>query len=369
MPCSGCLYRGLVENGPGERASFINEGYTKLTSTDWISKYESRIQYENIIEIQFKNTRKEYYLNENNIQLKKGDIVAVESQHGYDIGTVVLTSSLVWAQLKRKRIDINRYNPKKIFRKATQTDLQKWKESMELEQATMLRTRQIVNEMGLEMKVGDVEYQGDKSKAIFYYIAENRIDFRELIKVLAREFRIRVEMKQIGSRQEAGRIGGLGSCGRELCCSSWKSEFNSVILDAAKVQELPANAQKLAGQCGKLKCCLMYELDNYMEAREDIPNQLLELETITGVAYHYKTDMLKRIMYYSFDSGSPENLIPVPVSRVKEIIERNKRGIKVEKLIEDRKNQKSDPEYVQGSIEVERIAPDMITGKNDRKKD
>lgn len=369
MPCNGCIYRGLVENGPGEGTSFINEGYTKLTSTDWISKYENRIPNERIIEIQFKNTRKEYYLNENNIQLKKGDIVAVESQHGHDIGTVILTSSLVWTHLKRKRIDINRYKPKKIYRKATQADLQKWKEAMELEQPTMLRTRQIVDEMGLEMKVGDVEYQGDKSKAFFYYIAENRIDFRELIKVLAREFRIRVEMKQIGSRQEAGRIGGIGSCGRELCCSSWKSEFNSVILDAAKVQELPANAQKLAGQCGKLKCCLMYELDNYMEVREEIPKQLLELETITGVAYHYKTDILKRIMYYSFDNRLPEKLIPVSVDRVKEIIEKNKRGIKVEKLIEDQINQKSDLEYVQGTIEAERIVPDIKTGKNERKKD
>jgi cell fate regulator YaaT (PSP1 superfamily) len=352
MPCNGCQSRGVIDS---DQSIFSKEGLNKLNSTDWISKYEDRTNNENIVEIQFKNTRKEFYLNSNKIQLKKGDIVSVESQYGHDVGTVTMTSSLVWNQLKRKRIDLDRFELRKIYRKATQNDLLKWKEAMELEQPTMIRTRQIVSELGLDMKVGDVEYQGDKSKAIFYYIAEYRVDFRELIRILAREFGIRVEMKQIGSRQEAGRIGGIGSCGRELCCSSWKSELNSVVLNAAKVQELPANVQKLAGQCGKLKCCLMYELDTYMEAREDIPKLLLELETIDGLAYHHKTDILKRVMYYSFDKSSPENLIPVSVDRVKEVISLNKKGIKVERLVEEQTKQETVIDYVSETTDVNRF--------------
>ena len=356
MPCKGCQNRGVYENNQG--SFHINKGYTKLASTDWIAKYENRMNTENLVEIQFKNTRKEYYLNPNSLLLKSGDIVAVESQYGHDVGTVTLTSNLVWAQLKKKRIDLDRYVFRKIYRKATYNDLQKWKEAMDMEHRTMIQTRQIVNDLGLEMKVGDVEFQGDKSKAIFYYIAEDRIDFRELIKILARKFRIRVEMKQIGSRQEAGRIGGIGSCGRELCCSSWKTDFNSVLLSAAKVQELPSNAQKLAGQCGKLKCCLMYELDSYIDAREAIPKVLLELQTAKGVAYHHKTDILRRIMYYSYERDSPENLIPVPVERVKEIIDQNKRGINVEQLVDKQlhKDQRSD--YIAEITDINRFDPD-----------
>jgi cell fate regulator YaaT (PSP1 superfamily) len=332
MACNGCASRGLVDKG--STSVFISEGYTKLTTNDWLSKYEDKGSGTDYAEIQFKNTRKEFFLNANGIPVKKGDLVAVEAQFGHDIGTVTLTNRLAWFQIKRKKIDLDRYEFRKIYRKASTNDIEKWKQAMELEHAVMLRTRKIVRELGLDMKVGDVEYQGDGSKAIFYYIAEERIDFRELIKILAREFRIRVEMKQIGARQEAGRIGGIGSCGRELCCSSWKTEFNSVTLNAAKVQELPPNVQKLAGQCGKLKCCLMYELDTYLEAREEIPKVLLELETANGIVYHHKTDILKRIMYYSFDEHSPENLIPVHVDRVKEIINLNKKGVKVELLSE-----------------------------------
>ncbi len=366
MPCNGCLSRGVIESSGDRDTVRINDGFHKLASTDWVSQYEDRGDKANIVEVQFKNTRKEYFLNSNIIPLKKGDVVTVESHFGHDIGTVSLTSRLVWSQLKRKGIDLDRHNPKKIYRRATSSDLQKWKEALALEHPTMIRTRQIVSELNLEMKVGDVEYQGDKSKAIFYYIAEERIDFRELIKILAREFGIRVEMKQIGSRQEAGRIGGIGSCGRELCCSSWKSDFNSVVLNAAKVQELPANVQKLAGQCGKLKCCLMFELDTYMEAREDIPKLLLELETTVGVAFHYKTDILKRIMYYSFDEKSPENLVPVPVDRVKEIINLNKRGIKVDQLTKVELKQNSGIEYVSETTDVKRF--DSINRKRKRKR-
>lgn len=335
MSCSGCgcSSRGLVET-TATNSYHINDGYTKLTTTDWLEKFDDRSSENQYIEVQFKNTRKEFFLNDTGYGIQKGDLVAVEAQFGHDIGTVTLTGRLAWFQIKRKRIDLDRYAFRKIYRRATQNDIEKWKKAMSLEHEVMLRTRQIVRDLGLDMKVGDVEYQGDGSKAIFYYIAEERVDFRELIKVLAREFRIRVEMKQIGSRQEAGRIGGIGSCGRELCCSSWKTDFNSVTLNAAKVQELPPNVQKLAGQCGKLKCCLMYELDTYLEARDAIPGVLLELETVKGIAYHHKTDILKRIMYYSFDEKSPENLIPVPVDRVKEVINANKKGEKVEYLVE-----------------------------------
>jgi cell fate regulator YaaT (PSP1 superfamily) len=335
MSCgNGCLSRGITDISSDDSKVEINEGYIKLPVSDWLAKYTDYLENEDIVEVRFKNTRKEYYRNDNALNLKKSDIVAVEAQFGHDIGTVSLTGKLVAHQLKNKGIDPSIYEFRKIYRKAKPVDIEKWKEALDLEHSTMIRTRQIVKSLNLEMKVGDVEYQGDKSKAIFYYIAEERIDFRELIKTLAREFHIRVEMKQIGARQEAGRIGGIGSCGRELCCSTWKTEFNSVNLNAAKVQELPANVQKLAGQCGKLKCCLMYELDTYIEAREDIPKTLLELETQNGIAYHHKTDILKRIMYYSFEQNSPENLIPVPVDRVKEIILLNKKGIKPDTVAE-----------------------------------
>jgi cell fate regulator YaaT (PSP1 superfamily) len=254
-------------------------------------------------------------------------------------------------QLKKHNIDPGNYSFKKIYRKARPGDIEKWKAALDREHKTMIRTRQIVKELNLNMKIGDVEFQGDTLKAIFYYIADERVDFRQLIKVLAEEFKVRVEMKQIGARQEAGRIGGIGSCGRELCCSTWKTNFNSVSLNAAKVQELPPNVQKLAGQCGKLKCCLMYELDTYSEARQDIPDQLLELETVQGIAYHHKTDILKKLMYYSFDKSSQENLVPVPVSRVKDIIMKNKKGVKVEALVEDNQRQNDKYDFTNESSE------------------
>ncbi len=332
--CSGCLSRGITETGTDDSNLNVVEGYNKLPVTDWLNKYKERAGKDTIVEVRFKNTRKEYFSNGNDLRLKKGDIVAVEAKFGHDIGTVSLTGNLVWMQLKNKGIDLDRYELKKIYRLAKAVDIQKWKEALELEESTMISTRQIVQKLKLDMKVGDVEYQGDKSKAIFYYIAENRVDFRELIRILAKEFDIRIEMKQIGARQEAGRIGGIGSCGRELCCSSWKTEFKSVNLDAAKIQELSSNAQKLAGQCGKLKCCLMYELDTYKEAKEEIPKVLLELETKDGIAFHHKTDILKRVMYYSYNKNMLEPLIPVPVDRVKEIINMNKRGIQADQLVE-----------------------------------
>jgi cell fate regulator YaaT (PSP1 superfamily) len=331
MGCNGCINRGIAHT-EGSSDFMVSESRSKLAVINWLEEYGNRADRPDLVEVRFKNTRKEIYTNENRLRLFKGTVVAVEAQFGHDIGTISMTGDLVRSRIRQSKIDPGKREVRNLLRRATARDKQVWLEAMELEQPVMIRTRQIVKELGLVMKISDVEYQGDKSKAVFYYIASDRIDFRELIKILAKEFGIRIEMKQIGVRQEAGRIGGIGSCGRELCCSSWKTNFQSIGLETAKLQELPGNAQKLAGQCGKLKCCLLYELDNYVEAREHLPKVLLELETEKGIAYHHKTDVLKRIMYYSYERESTENLIPVSVDRVKEIIQLNKKGVTAIKL-------------------------------------
>jgi cell fate regulator YaaT (PSP1 superfamily) len=259
-------------------------------------------------------------------------MIAVEASPGHDIGMVSLTGPLVLNQLRKYRINPDEYEFRKVYRKAKQADIEKWKEAIALEHHTMLRARKITQMLKLDMKVGDVEFQGDKTKAIFYYIADDRVDFRELIKYMADEFKIRVEMRQIGARQEAGRIGGIGSCGRELCCSTWLTSFVTVTTTVARNQELSFNPQKLAGQCGKLKCCLNYEVDAYLDAQKDFPSAEIVLETREGKAYHQKTDIFKRMMWYSFDSSASTNLIPITVERVMEIIRLNKQGIIVEKL-------------------------------------
>jgi cell fate regulator YaaT (PSP1 superfamily) len=261
-------------------------------------------------------------------------MVAVEASPGHDIGMVSLTGPLVFNQLKKYRVKPAEFEFKRIYRKAKQADIDKWKEAIALEHKTMLRSRKITQNLRLDMKIGDVEFQGDKTKAIFYYIADDRVDFRELIKVMAEEFRIRIEMRQIGARQEAGRIGGIGSCGRELCCSTFLTNFVTVTTTVARNQELSFNPQKLAGQCGKLKCCLNYEVDAYLDAQKDFPSAEIVLETAEGKAYHQKTDIFKRIMWYSFDSGAATNLIPVPAERVWEIIRKNRQGVIVERLME-----------------------------------
>lgn len=335
--CNGCNSRGITDISEDGNITKISEGYSKLSTTDWLKDIDNEYSNINLVEVRFKNTHKEYFNNRHQIKLKKGDIVAVEAGTGHDIGTVSLTGKLVLFQIKKRNLDLDRYNSKTIYRKAKPNDINKWKEALTLEHPTMIKARKIIDDLGLDMKLGDVEYQGDKTKAIFYYIADERVDFRQLVKVLAQEFKIRIEMKQIGARQEAGRVGGIGSCGRELCCSTWKTNFNTVNLNAAKIQELSPNAQKLAGQCGKLKCCLMYELDTYLDARDEIPKTLLQLETVKGIAYHHKTDILERIMYYSFNEESMKSLIAVPVDRVKEIITLNKKGIKVDYLVESDK--------------------------------
>ena len=316
----------------------ISHGCAKLSIYDWVSDLPKTLQTYDIVEVQFKNTRKGFYRNANLLNLTKGDIIAVEASPGHDIGVVSLTGWLVERQMKRVGYNQQTTEFKKVYRKAKQVDIEKWLEAIALEHETMIKARRIAEDLKLNMKIGDVEYQGDRTKAIFYYIADDRVDFRELIKVLAEEFKVRIEMRQIGARQEAGRIGGIGSCGRELCCSSWISHFDSVSTNAAKVQEISLNPQKLAGQCGKLKCCLNYELDSYVDARKDFPDITVPIETKEATYFHFKTDIFKRIMWFTSDQGSSVNLAEVSVDRVKEIIELNKKGIKANKLIETRKD-------------------------------
>jgi len=309
-----------------ELSSNLKIAYSgKLNVFDWLKEIPKGIKKEELYEVRFKNTRKGYFYNGNGLRLSTGDIVAVEASPGHDIGIISLTGHLVLHQLRKLKVPPTE-EFKVIYRKAKPNDIDKWKEAIELEFETMIASRKISSDLKLDMKIGDVEYQGDKTKAIFYYIADERVDFRQLIKVLAENFKIRVEMRQIGARQEAGRIGGIGSCGRELCCSTWISNFVSVTTNSARYQELSLNPQKLAGNCGKLKCCLNYELDSYMDERKDFPSTEISLDTDKGRAIHLKTDVFRGIMWYSLDNGSAMNIFPISVEKVREIIAVNKEG-------------------------------------------
>ena len=333
-PCEGSLDVGRgcrFCRCDGEATASACEGCYKLHSFNWLEDMPEVFPTD-IFEVRFKNTRKSYYRNVNNLPLRRGDIVAVEASPGHDIGIVSLTGDLVARQMKRVGFNPQNGEFKKIYRKAKPYDIETWQEAIALEHDTMIRARRIAADMKLNMKIGDVEYQGDKIKAIFYYIADERVDFRELIKVFAEQFRIRIEMKQIGARQEAGRIGGLGSCGRELCCASWISSFVSVTTNSARSQEISLNPQKLAGQCGKLKCCLVYELDTYLDARKDFPRVREPLQTVDGDYYLVKTDILSRTMWFRTDPHSQANMRPLGVDRVKEIIRANQKGQKVDRL-------------------------------------
>ena len=305
----------------------------KLHVTDWLKEVQSATLLNDIVEIRFKNTRKDYYRNVNNLKLKVGDLVAVESSPGHDIGIVSLMGELVELQMRKHKVTLVNGEFRKVYRKAKPADIDKWKEAISLEHETMIRSRQITADLNLNMKIGDVEYQGDRTKAIFYYIADERVDFRQLIKVLAENFHIRVEMKQIGARQEAGRIGGIGPCGREICCSTWMHNFVSVTTNAARNQEISLNPQKLAGQCGKLKCCLNFELATYMDAQRNFPPSNIPLETEMGLYYFLKADILNGSFSYMLQGNAPSNQIIVPIKRVKEIQRLNKQGKKPEKLL------------------------------------
>jgi cell fate regulator YaaT (PSP1 superfamily) len=331
-----CCTRGCFNpTGELEQEAKSLTGSNKLDTLNWLEDIPQAGKELDIVEVRFKNTRKGFYRNVNGLKLVKGDIVAVEASPGHDIGVVCLTGDLVRNQMKHYGFTYNHEDElKKIYRKAKAVDIEKWYQSIEAERPTMLRAREHAIRLNLNMKIGDVEFQGDKTKAIFYYIADERVDFRELIKVYAEDFRVRIEMKQIGARQEAGRIGAIGTCGRELCCSTWLSNFVSVSTNSARYQEVSLNPQKLAGQCGKLKCCLNYELQSYLDAQRDFPNREVALELFDATAYHQKTDIHRRLMWYSFAKEEAVNLTAVPVERVKEIMEMNKQGIKPKNLVD-----------------------------------
>ena len=320
----------------------------KLTVYNWMEDTPEGCTPSEIVEVRFKNTRKGFYLNNSNLKLNIGDIVAVEAALGHDIGIVSLTGELVREQMRLKKVDLERNPLKKIYRKAKPHDIEKWQQAIALEHDTMIRSRVIAAELGLDMKIGDVEYQGDKTKAIFYYIANDRVDFRKLIKILAETFHIRIEMKQIGARQEAGRIGGIGSCGRKLCCSTFITNFISVSTSAARYQDISLNPQKLAGQCGKLKCCLNYEVDAYIDEQKDFPSTNIWLNTGEGMLYHQKTDIFGRNMSYSVDKEGRGTLIKLSVARVKEIIAMNKRGQIPAKAVDVEKEEQVNIGYTDG---------------------
>jgi len=334
MACSSCSSgRGGLPAGCKNNGACGAGGCNKLPVFDWLANMQqpSGMASTNIVEVRFKNARKEFFKIGENTGLAVGDAVAVEASPGHDLGMVSMTGELVRLQMK-KLGNINEHQLKSIFRKAKPNDIEKWQQAVERETPTMLRARAIATELKLNMKISDVEFQGDGAKAIFYYTADDRVDFRELIRHLADEFRVRIEMKQIGSRQESARVGGIGSCGRELCCSTWLRDFRSVNTSAARYQQLSLNPQKLAGQCGKLKCCLNYELDSYIDALKDFPETNVRLETLRGSAFHQKTDIFKRILYYAY-TDDPGNFLAVPVSRVKEIVAMNTNGQKPDALL------------------------------------
>lgn len=377
MGCSGCSSgRGCSTAAPGLPGGCRNNGScgtggcNKLGVFDWLAGMElphGQKPFE-IVEVRFKNSRKEFYRNTEGLELNVGDVIAVESSPGHDIGVVSLTGEIVKMQMKKKGIAIDSPEIKKVYRKAKQTDIQKWHEAQSLEFETMHKARKIAVGLGLQMKLSDVEYQGDKTKATFYYTADDRVDFRELIKILAAEFKVRIEMRQIGARQEASRLGGIGSCGRELCCSTWLTDFRTVNTSAARYQQLALNPLKLAGQCGKLKCCLNYELDSYLDAIKDIPMNDVKLETERGIAFHQKTDIFKRIMWYSY-ADAPETFIPLTIEKVKEIMEMNTQGKKPadlqgHQIMQQEKEAVPDYENVVGQDSISRFDDRKRNNKN-----
>lgn len=346
-------FRGceVVDCEDGTTEVTYREGCCKLPVHNYLRDISS-LEYADVFEVRFKNTRKGYYKNESGQSVRQGDKVVVEAASGYDLGFVSLEGPLVVKQMQRRRIDPASYEFKKIYRKARPSDIEKWMAATAREQSTMIEARRIAATMGLDMKIGDVEFQGDGTKAIFYYIADGRVDFRQLIKVFAEEFRIKIEMKQIGARQEAGLIGGIGVCGRALCCANYVTNFKSINTSAARCQDLSLNPQKLAGQCGKLKCCINYEVPVYLDAQSRIPKVSEPLEFEDGLAYLRKTDILAEMMYFSYDKSSDANLYPVPAAEVKEIQKMNRNGIRPVSLIPD--VEPSAPEFItavgEGSI-------------------
>ena len=330
MGCSNCSSEGGSPRGCKNNGNCSSGGCNKLEVYDWLANMvlpSNQTPYD-IVEVRFKNSRKNFYRNSKGLSLQGGDVVVVEETSGYDVGVVSIVGELARIQVKKKETNFKPLEAKKIHRIASQEDIDKWVKARSKENDLMQRSRTMAIGLSLEMKISDVEYQGDLSKATFYYTAEGRVDFRQLIKEMAEAFKVRIEMRQIGSRQEASRLGGIGSCGRELCCSTWLTDFRSVSTSAARYQQLSLNPQKLAGQCGKLKCCLNYELDMYIDAMKAFPKPDTRLKTEKGSAYHIKTDVFKNQMWYVYEGESNSGLIGLTPERVKEIVEMNKEGKK-----------------------------------------
>lgn len=367
MGCGSCSTGGgCTPNGCKSNGSCGTGGCQTMEVHDWLSNLDMPSNYKPFLvtEIKFKGSRKEFFLNTDNIYLEIGELVAVEGPTGgFDVGHVSLTGELVRVQMKRRKTALDQVT-KKIYRKATEADVEKWNAAKEMEWETMHKARKLALDLRLSMKISDVDYQADKTKATFFYTADGRVDFRELIKKMAESFRIRIEMRQIGMRQEAGRLGGIGSCGRELCCSTWLTNFKTVSTAAARYQNLSLNTLKLAGQCGKLKCCLNYELDTYLDALKDIPDRIENLDTEAGYARHQKTDIFKKIMWFSYQGD--ENWIPVAAARVKEIMAMNKAGKKVPNLKEEA-IQIAAPVVIEKSFDYENVVgQDSLTRLDDR---
>jgi cell fate regulator YaaT (PSP1 superfamily) len=331
---------------------------SKFDTFDWMQKipYPDSHKPFDVAEIRFKNSRKDFYRIPSDLIVEVGDIVAVEASPGHDIGIVSLTGEVVRFQMRKKKVNPDADEIKKVYRKSRLSDIEKWIAAVECEFPTMEKARVIAGNLGLQMKINDVEYQGDNTKALFYYTADDRVDFRELIKILAEEFKVRIEMRQIGARQEASRLGGIGSCGREVCCATWLNDFRSVTTNAARVQQLSLNPQKLAGQCGKLKCCLNYEFETYVDALKDFPNTEMVLKTKKGEAVCQKTDIFSKLMWFSY-VNNPSNFLAIPVDKVIAIYEDNKKNIYPEALEEfaQTAEPKTDFENVVGQDDLTRF--------------
>lgn len=364
--CSSGLPRGCNNNG-----SCGSGGCNKLTVFDWLSNIDLPTDASsfNGIEVRFKGSRKEFFNNESNLSIKEGDVIAVEGNPGHDIGVVSIVGELARLQFKKKYKNQDLESQKKVYRIAKESDIKKWQEAVDLEEKTMHFARKSAETLGLQMKISDVEYQGDKTKATFYYTANGRVDFRELIKKLSSELRIKIEMKQIGVRQEAARLGGIGACGRELCCSSWLTDFRTVNTSAARYQNLSINPQKLAGQCGKLKCCLNFELDSYMEGIKEFPNTKVRLTSKKGKASFFKMDIFKRLMWYIYEDRKSGGIVELSLDRVKEIISMNKEGKEPDtiELINIVVEEKIDYENVVGQDSINRFDNKRKSKKGNRK--
>lgn len=355
----------------GELICTYDTSCCKLEVFNWLEGV-SQEEFKNTVEVRFKNTRKVFFQNTSGQLLKIGDVVVVEAASGHDVGIVTLIGPIVALQMHRNRIDYKNYEFKKVYRKAKALDTERWQEAIAREHKTMIRARQIAADLQLNMKIGDVEFQGDGTKAIFYYIADERVDFRQLIKIFAEEFKIRIEMRQIGARQEAGLIGGLGVCGRPLCCSNYISNFQSITTHSARCQDLSLNPQKLAGQCSKLKCCINYEAPVYMDAQGKMPYINAPLELKDGQAFLVKTDILKGTLWFSYEQGNMSNMIPLSSEEVRDILRQNHRGIKPDTILKDHSSEKTN-EFVGavGEDNIERFdkSNNRNRGRNNRNRD